>query len=486
MAAYRKKLIERIRADRTAIWNLALPFGIRMTPARWFMLASLLILASGMAGLGWWINLQIEHSVVNRVGYNTALYVDSFITPPLQGLTSQDTLPPAVIDELERLLDGTSLGQEVVAFKVWGRGGRVIYSADKSLLGRVFPVAAEQLEAWDGHVAADISTLRNIENVNERLRANELLEIYSPVRASGSGEVIGVVEYYLPVDALRQMISQSQQRSWLIIAGVTLGMYLLLGGFVQRSSATIVRQDTELRQRVTHLTELVRQNDELHERVRRAAVRSAAHNERFLRRVSAELHDGPAQYLGLALLRIDQVAAVCEQQAPETLDDLDVIQTALNHAMQEVRAISAGLGLPQIEALSLADTVARVVRAHERTTSTQVTLALADQLPQVCLASKIATYRLIQEALSNAARHADGVGQQISLQGDGEHLIVSVSDKGPGFSTPPPGEWGQHMGLAGMRERVESLGGDFHIQSYPDRGTQVTARLPCHVEEEVL
>jgi signal transduction histidine kinase len=247
-----------------------------------------------------------------------------------------------------------------------------------------------------------------------------------------------------------------------------------------------MRQEDELRERVVRLTDLVAQNEELHDRVRRAAARSAAFNERFLRRVSAELHDGPAQYLGLALLRIDQVAAVCEQQAPQTLADLDVIQGALGHAMQEVRGISAGLGLPHIETLSLADTVARVVRSHERTTKTRVEVNLPDQLPQVCLATKIATYRLIQEALSNATRHAGGAGQRVTLEGDGDWLIVSVSDKGPGFTMPRKAEWGHHMGLAGMRERVESLGGDFAIACRPGMGTQVTACLPCQATEEIL
>jgi signal transduction histidine kinase len=163
-----------------------------------------------------------------------------------------------------------------------------------------------------------------------------------------------------------------------------------------------------------------------------------------------------------------------------------MIQGALNNAMQEVRAISAGLSLPQIESLSLADAVARVVRAHERATTTSVTVRLAAPLPQVCLATKIVTYRLIQEALSNAARHAGGVGQCVAVAGDGDTLIVSISDQGPGLGLPHATEWGQHMGLAGMRERVESLGGDFAILCRPNMGTQVRAGLPCQVAEETV
>jgi signal transduction histidine kinase len=151
-----------------------------------------------------------------------------------------------------------------------------------------------------------------------------------------------------------------------------------------------------------------------------------------------------------------------------------------------VRGISAGLGLPHIETLSLLDTVSRVVRAHERTTKTKVELSLPEVLPQVCLATKIATYRLIQEALTNANRHAGGVGQHVTIEGDGEWLIVSVVDGGPGFNMPQKADWGQHMGLAGMRERVESLGGDFMIACRPGAGTRVTACIPCQATEEIL
>jgi len=78
---------------------------------------------------------------------------------------------------------------------------------------------------------------------------------------------------------------------------VTLLMYLLLAGFIGRASDTIGRQELALRDQVARLTELLAQNVELHERVRRAATRTTALNERFLRRISADLHDGSAQEL---------------------------------------------------------------------------------------------------------------------------------------------------------------------------------------------
>ncbi len=460
-----------------------------LTPAQRFMIASFAILLAGMAGIGWWISTQIERSVLNRTAFTTALYVDSFVAGPLQELVSRDTLSPAAVAELRRLLDGTALGKEVVAFKVWNREGEVIYSADPALIGRRFPIEGELQYSLNGRVAAELSDLDEAENVNERTRADRLLEIYSPVRAEGDGRVIASVEFYQRVDELEALIAGAQQRSWLIVLAVTAAMYLLLGGYVHRSSRTIVRQDAELQAQVARLTEVLAQNEELTERLRRAAARATAYNERLLRRISAELHDGPAQYLGLAILRLDRVAAAVEQlpAATTTLgDDLDAIQSSLTQAMQEVRAISAGIGLPQLDQLSLAEVASRAVRAHERRTRTSVDLCVADLPEQAHASVKIAVYRVIQEGLNNATHHAGGAGQRVELRSAGDSVQLWVTDAGPGFAPPPPGDWGEHMGLAGMRERVESLGGEFALLSQPGDGTRIFASIPLQIRQELL
>jgi signal transduction histidine kinase len=91
---------------------------------------------------------------------------------------------------------------------------------------------------------------------------------------------------------------------------------------------------------------------------------------------------------------------------------------------------------------------------------------------------------IVQEGLSNAHRHARGAGQHVELRGGGDRIHLWVADEGPGFSPPPPGEWGEHMGLAGMRERVESLGGESAILSQTGDGTRVFASLPLQVTQD--
>jgi signal transduction histidine kinase len=94
-------------------------------------------------------------------------------------------------------------------------------------------------------------------------------------------------------------------------------------------------------------------------------------------------------------------------------------------------------------------------------------------------------YRVIQEALSNAYRHASGVDQQVRVLCAGDTLHIEVADGGPGFVGEPPGNGVEHLGVIGMRERVESLGGQFRINSVPGQGTTVIADLALHIVEEL-
>ncbi|MBI4308200.1 MAG: sensor histidine kinase [Chloroflexi bacterium] len=458
----------------------------RLSLAQQFMLSSLVILIAGMVVIGWWVGQQIEAGVISRTAATTALYVDSFVAPHLQGLGRGEPLAAEETTALGGLLQDTPLGQQVVAFKVWDAEGRILYSTSPSSIGRVFPIGGGLARAWQGEVTSRVSDLRDEENAPERERWTRLLETYSPVRLAGTSRIIGVAEFYQTVDALQQEVLGAQTRSWLVVVAATLAMYLLLAGMVRKGSDTIVRQQAELKDKVARLTVLLAQNEGLHERVRRAATRTAALNERFLRRISAELHDGPAQDLGLALLRMDSVAAQCaacpfpDQEGRKVSEDLDTVQASLRHALQEVRAISAGLRLPELNDLSLAETLARVVREHERRTNTKVTLGLNGLPEQAPLPVKITLYRLVQEALSNAFRHGGGAGQQVRVAYAQGQLSVEVSDRGPGFDWAQVADRDEHLGLAGMRERVESMGGLFQVETAPGKGTRVIARLPLH------
>jgi signal transduction histidine kinase len=447
-----------------------------------FVVASFVVLVIGMLVIGTWVGSAIERGVLNRSAAVTALYVDSVLADYLEGLAKpQATLTTNDITNFDHLISDTPLGQKVVAFKIWSSAGEVLYSPDRRLMGRHFEVDGGLQSALEGNVSAELSDLSEDENAYERERWSSLLEVYAPVRTQdAAGNIVAVVEFYQTPDELEEEIAAARRESWGVVAAVMLGVFLLLAGIVKRGSDTIVRQqrrlfdhEVTLRQRVSELSELLEQNARLHDRVRTAANRTTTLNEQALRRIGADLHDGPGQALGLALLRLD----LMRKRRPQDEQEFSVVQGAVRDALGELRAISSGLRLPSLAALDVREVAERAVRTHERRSGTEVELVM-DNLPaQAPLSVKITLFRTLEEALSNATRHGQGLGVVARIYGDNGGLQLSVSDQGPGFApedVPADG----HLGLANMRERAELLGGSFHVTSARGQGTTLALWMP--------
>lgn len=457
----------------------------RQSLARQFLAASFPILVIGMLVIGFWVGEKIERGVVNRVGGVTGLYVDSFVAPHLQQLLHADGLDEAHRAALDALLTETPLGERVVAFKIWGRDGRILYSRDAAMIGRSFPVGEGLAAALSGNVHSEISDLSGAENEFERRRWTRLIETYSPVHADKLGTVLAVAEFYQTTDELARETRAAQMQSWLVVGGTMLGMYLLIFGIVRRGSQTIDTQRSELGAKVAELSALVTQNAQLHDKVRRAAARTTALNERFLRRISADLHDGPAQDLGVALMRLESLAVVC-RDCPQAAGgsspagDFRAAHSAVQSAFTDLRSISAGLQLPEIELLNAHEVAARAVRDYERKTNAKVTLTTEGECRDVSLPVRITLYRLLQESLANGFRHGDGADQRVNVSIADGQLAASVSDRGPGFDPGRVSTQG-HVGLAGMRERVEVLGGSFRLHTGLGKGTLIQVSLPLRL-----
>lgn len=457
-------------------------FATRWSLVQRFRLAGIVVMILGTVVIGTWVGEKIKTNVINESASTTALYMDSFIAPNLQELATSDSLTTESFSNLSNVLSKTELGRQIVTIKVWGKDNRVLFSSSASLVGRIFPSAEDLETARKGEIVASITNLQEDENIEERRLYSRLLEIYIPIRLNGTNQIIAVAEFYKKVDSLEADIAAAQRKSWFIVVSAMTAIYLILVGFVQWVGYRIGRQERDLKNQVVRLTELLAQNAELDKRMRRAAANSTSLNERLLRRTSAELHDGPVQEVSLALLRLDRVNAqneTCRVVSAdfECNDHLPTVQTSLQIALQEMRTIATSLGLPQLDNMPLQEVFTRVARTHEKRTRSKVGLNINNLPEQATLAVKITIYRLIQEALNNAYNHAGGIDQQVRATYDKDLLQIEISDKGRGFDVSLPIEWDNHLGLAGMRERVESLGGLFEIQSAINEGTIVSANL---------
>ena len=173
--------------NSTSLWA-------RMSLARQFALASGLVMLLAAVVVGLWVSSRIEEVVVRNTANATALYMESFFAPLSQDLATQDHLSDANLAELEKLLDETSLGRRVLIFKIWVKGAKVIASSDLDIVGKSFEPTDSLRQAWQGDVAAEFNALNDIEDKAEAALGVPLLEIYSPIRAKGTGEIIAIAE----------------------------------------------------------------------------------------------------------------------------------------------------------------------------------------------------------------------------------------------------------------------------------------------------
>lgn len=444
--------------------------------ARQFIIAASIVVVIAMGAIGAWVNQKIEQGVTQNTAAAAALYMDALIAPLAQDLAVGETISEENAAKLDALLKSEEIKGSVAAVKIWYRQGRIAYSTWDGLVGQQFNPTPALRAAWKGTVTAEFEGLRHEDDYRERALNTRLLEVYAPIRERSSDRIIAVSEFYIRADSLQSELNNATLQSWLVVGTAALLMMLSLSGIVSRGSRTIVRQKNSLEAQVDQLEELLATNRELRRRVQLAYSRSGMLNERFLRRVGSDLHDGPAQLLGLALLRLDELIPL---DGDRDNGEYETVRMALADALKEIRNLSAGLVLPELDTLDLGEVVELVSRTHQKRTGTKVDVARPETAPQVPMSLKICAYRFIQEALNNAYRHAGGKGQAVTLSLRGPFVELSVEDGGEGIIEPAAlaGEDQEHLGLTGLRDRIETLGGEMRINSKAEGGAMLTARF---------
>jgi signal transduction histidine kinase len=452
---------------------------LRHNLARQFILVAFGVLLVGMFTLGTWVTRRIETGVAETSAASAALYINSLLAPHLQDLASRDALSVTSIEALNRAIENIVAKMDIASVKIWNDEGLVIYSTDERIIGKTFSITPELRRAWDGAIAAEFANGSHGETLARDIDDKApLLEVYAPVRDTKSGKVIAVLEFYDFAEEIEAQLSKAEWHSWAMTALVTIAMMTALFSIVANGSRTIDEQRLSLTQRVAQLSELLKQNEGLRTRVERAARNATEDNERFIRRLGYDLHDGPAQLIGLALLRLDSL-----NLSGHDGDNLATIRGALSDALSDIRNFCAGLLLPEVHNMTLAGALLHIIQDHERRTRSMVTCNISDLPLNAPQFVKICLCRFVQEALNNAFRHAGGKGQQVSAWWNDNTIMVEVADEGPGMSagSAPAGRF--QLGLTGLCDRIESIGGTLKVESTPGVGTRLLASLPLNSGE---
>ncbi|HJQ83052.1 MAG TPA: sensor histidine kinase [Candidatus Binatia bacterium] len=210
--------------------------------------------------------------------------------------------------------------------------------------------------------------------------------------------------------------------------------------------------------------------------------------EEQLRQLSRELHDE----LGQSLTAVSSYLWLLEQKLPREMGELRARAAEARHlvakTLGEMRELSQLLRPPGLDLYGLGPSLEAQLRAFaaRHHVATKLTAeGLPERLPEQV---ETAVYRIIQEALTNVARHAHAHRVSVALTGGQDELRLEVADDGVGL--PPPNGSGRPagIGLVGIRERVRALGGTVSIASRAAGGVRLSARVPlngAHVEDTV-
>jgi signal transduction histidine kinase len=208
-------------------------------------------------------------------------------------------------------------------------------------------------------------------------------------------------------------------------------------------------------------------------RTRQLSQRLVAAQEEERKHLSRELHDHVAQVLTalkMELRRIDHgLGADAGRRAVAECRRL------IDQLFRTVRDLALGLRPSMLDDFGLQAALEWHVRDFTRRCGVEVSLRLAGRLDDLPDAYRTCVYRAVQEAMTNAMRHAGARSVVVAVDSDGTDLSVSVSDDGAGFDPARPREG---LGLRGIEERVNELGGSTVIETAPGHGTRLIVRLP--------
>jgi signal transduction histidine kinase len=382
----------------------------------------------------------------------TDLLATSAVQPRLTDAVLTD--PKAAARAFGQIADAVVV-DPVTRIKIWRPDGEVLWSDDPSLIGRRFALDEDARTALvDAKVVAAVSDLDRPENVDER-QAEKLLEVYRPVWTP-SGEPL-LFEAYYRYDA----VSARSTQLWHGFVGILVSSLL----------ATLLL-----------LTPIVWS---LVKRARRAQAQREALLQRAAdvslierRRIAGALHDGLVQELAAASYVVAAQAEHAERRGdPQAAEALRETATSVRSGIGGLRALLVDLYPPNLRAAGLVSAFRDVCSALVAR-GLHVETDLADgAVDRLDAEQQEAVFRVGQEALRNADRHARASRVRLALTGDDHIVRLEIEDDGVGMDLGSQGR-ADSFGRRLMADQAERVGATLAVRTGPGAGTTVRMDVP--------
>lgn len=441
------------------------------------MVATSFVVIALMSVLTLWTADRVERAALAGAGAAGALYLQTFVSPLIdEADIANMTVSPNLGRRLKQLLGTGPLGQHVKEIKIWKTNGELLYSTSGQKIHK--PVIFSELRAA---LAGEVIVSRTQEEKHE-YSADEkerlLIEVYAPLWRDRNGHIGLVGEFYAEPQYLVEQLESVRNQTFVVVGAITFPMLGLLYLIVRTGSKLIAKQRLAIERNLQHALDLSAQNRKLRQNADFTRIEASKLNEKILDQIGSDLHDGPLQVLTLSMLRLTDLQAEPRSFSAEDRIELAKITDFVSNVVSDLRTISAGLALPELEGMKLEDALRLSIQRYCDLTGNAVELHGSINRNLLSTELNVCAYRFVQEALMNAFRHASGSGQKVKYAIRNNRLVLLVADMGL-QKKPMNSRKTERIKLGRMiqRRRVKAAGGKMRSFNR-STGMVVAAILP--------
>jgi signal transduction histidine kinase len=238
--------------------------------------------------------------------------------------------------------------------------------------------------------------------------------------------------------------------------------------------------EESLRKSERHSGELLGQSHDLQEQLRHLSRQLLLAQEEERKKISRELHDEIAQTLTGINVRLAALKTEATRSTKGLQKKITSAQRMVEKSVDIVHRFARDLRPTVLDDLGLIPALHSFVKGFSKQTRVHVRLTVYAAVEQLESATRTVLYRVVQEALTNVTRHAHASRVDVSIHKHSRAVVVTIKDDGKSFAVERVlhAKKNKRLGLLGMRERVEMVGGHLRIESAPDKGTTINAEIP--------
>ena len=376
------------------------------------------------------------------------------------------TIPAAELQDVDRHMRVFIAPFDIVKIKIFNTEPRVIYSTDPKATGRLDPNNISLLTALAGNTTSKYEHKDEVWDLDDEERIDvKIVETYIPI--SGMDDrIIGSFEIYRDVTRNLAMVDRIFVRSWGALAATVLVIFTMLLFVIRRavqmikvSSANVATANEQLRQQIEDRKHLEKELLSIIERERQ--------------RTGQELHDSIGQQLtGIAFMMEVLAGKLSDKSLDEQVSYAERINERVGQAAEKTRKLARGLHPVDFDRNGLPSALQELAANTEELFGVSCSLKCEEAVSVENVSAAINLYRIAQEAITNAVKHAEATKITIDLTSHNDRLALTIENDGREFPSGSTHQGG--MGLKIMHHRAEVINGSLDIRKGADGGTIVT------------